>query len=347
MRQLDYPTIVADAWQALNPDQPILEITDISVRVSTNYVYKVQLTPLRFVIAKLSYFGKYEHFCEDHTLVNALVRNLEAPFKKFLARSYTLDGNVFTYRYRHPGQDVWVVFYRPVRIREKLPRRLGNDDIVNLAGEMARFHLACHQVAPKLPHSSKTLRSDMQDLIETLDTSDGTLEFGGHINLIRQHASTFLEQSHVLRYNEMAEIPVFVDWNIGNFSLNKEGKLYSRWDYDWFRVCNRVMDFYFLSRVVSDVGDRTMFHYLPDTLHEERFLLFLKTYHAIFPLTENEIRFMKEIYRFFILQYVVKFGNYFFHHVYASRLQQEAFTTYLPQLDARMDVEKILRACNL
>ena len=30
---------------------------------------------------------------------------------------------------------------------------------------------------------------------------------------------------------------------------------------------------------------------------EERFLLFLKEYHAVYPLTEPEVRFIKEAYR--------------------------------------------------
>ena len=36
-------------------------------------------------------------------------------------------------------------------------------------------------------------------------------------------------------------------------------RLYSRWDYDWFRIEPRLLDFYFLSRVSSKTGDRTLF----------------------------------------------------------------------------------------
>jgi len=41
--------------------------------------------------------------------------------------------------------------------------------------------------------------------------------------------------------------------------------------------------------------------------------LFLKNYHEVYPLMEGEIRFLKEAYRFFILNYVIKNGRYFFH----------------------------------
>ena len=123
-----------------------------------------------------------------------------------------------------------------------------------------------------------------------------------HRDMILQHSDSFLTNVDSLHYStEIETIPVLVDWNIGNFSITGDGKFYSRWDYDWFRMSSRVMDFYFFSRVVSDVGDRTVFSYLVDTLMEDRFMMFLKEYHKIFPLTLREIHFIKEAYRFFIL----------------------------------------------
>jgi hypothetical protein len=80
---------------------------------------------------------------------------------------------------------------------------------------------------------------------------------------------------------------------------------------------------------------------------EERFLLFLKEYHAVYPLTEPEIRFMKEAYRFFILNYVIKDGRYFFHEIYASKLQKEAYEIYFPALETGFNAEKILNALHL
>ena len=107
------------------------------------------------------------------------------------------------------------------------------------------------------------------------------------------------------------------------------------------------MDFYFFSRVVSDVGDRTVFSYLIDTLMEDRFMMFLKEYHRIFPLTENEVRLIKETYRFFILNYVVKDGPYFFLKYYSNKLIKEAYDTYFPAMDANYHVEKILKTLKL
>jgi hypothetical protein len=106
---------------------------------------------------------------------------------------------------------------------------------------------------------------------------------------------------------------------------------------------SRVFDFYFFSRVVSNLGDKTVFSYSIETLMEDRFIMFLKEYHKIYPLTEPEIRFMKEAYRFFILNYVIKDGYHFFHEIYASKLQKEAYELYFPSLDVKFDAEKILR----
>lgn len=348
MRTFDFSTIVETAWQAYTDDpMPIQSITDISVQVSTNHVYKIQFSSRKFIFAKLSFFGRYEHFKEDHAIINKLASKLEKPFHNFLAKALRKDRKVYTYRYRGMGLDVWVVFYQPIRIRKALPKRLAPDDIINLGEELARFHLACTQVAPTLPTSSKTLRSDIQDLQDELNTVEGQFEHRQHLQTIQDQCGRFLHNLDEVGYDQFPKIPVFVDWNIGNFSLDQEGHFFSRWDYDWFRVCSRVLDFYFFSRVSSDIGDKTVFHYLVDTLMEDRFLLFLKSYHAVYPLSEAEIRFIPEAYRFFILNYVIKYGRQFFHSFYSTRLQREAYEEYLPSLDKRFQVDTLLKALNL
>jgi hypothetical protein len=166
--------------------------------------------------------------------------------------------------------------------------------------------------------------------------------------MVLKHADLFLNNAYKAYYTEEIEtIPVFIDWNIGNFSVTPEGKFYSRWDYDWFRMSSRVMDFYFFSRVVSDIGDRTVFSYLVDTLMEDRFIAFLKEYHRIFPLTEPEVHLIIEAYRFFILNYVIKDGPYFFRQIYSSKLVKEAYDTYFPAIGTNYNVDKILRALKL
>ncbi|MDA0334945.1 MAG: hypothetical protein O2782_07265 [bacterium] len=238
------------------------------------------------------------------------------------------------------------MFYRPVAVGDRLPRKLESHHVDNLGRELARFHRACSLATPELPGFSKTTRYDIDDLLVQLDSDQGRYEYGLHIDLIRSHCELYLLGLDRDGYDELPATPVFVDWNIGNFSVSADGRFYSRWDYDWFRVSSRVLDFYFFSRVVSTGGDQTVFSYIIDPFLEDRFVQFLRAYHEEFPLTEAEVRFLPEAYRFFILNYVVKYGQHFFHSMYGSRLQREAYATYLPQI-GRLDIERLLRALSL
>lgn len=347
MYQIDFTNIVEQAWMAYDASRTIKSVSDISAKVSTNHVYKVVFTNDSFVIAKLSYFGRYEHFIEDHSIINVLANNLPDPFENFLARSLIKENELFVHRVKNDQIDAWVVFYRPVRINKMLPRRLETKHIKALGKEFATFHKACSQVKNTLPKSSKTLYSDLEHLLEILNSDFGKYEHRGYVDTLKEQIDTFYKNTQQLGFSDVEKIPVFVDWNIGNFSIGPGTSLYSRWDYDWFRISTRIMDFYFLSRIVSDIGDRTVFSYNIGPLNEDRFILFLKTYHKHNPLSASEIRLLKEAYRFFILNYVIKDGRYFFHEIYATKLQQEAYTIYFPNLEAGFDADKLLKALKL
>lgn len=342
MKFLDYEPIIRRAWQEYLDDRSILAISDISAMVSTNQVYRVDLSDGNFLVAKLSYFGKYEHFVEDHNIIHSMSRLLAKPFESFLATSLLKDATVFTHREINKIIDTWVVFYTPVTVMHSLPKKLSKEELIQFAEQIALFHKSCKNIKPLLPHSSKTLKFDIFSLLQHLETETGQFEYGDYAKDIRHHCNIFLKNWETYRYDELPQIPVFVDWNIGNFSIDENGRFYSRWDYDWFRMASRVLDFYFCSRVVSESGDRTVFSYYIEPLMEERFLIFLEHYHKIFPLTEKEIFFIKEAYRFFILHYVINFGKYFFHDFYSLRLQQEALTIHLPRLDEKFNPDKLL-----
>jgi hypothetical protein len=66
---------------------------------------------------------------------------------------------------------------------------------------------------------------------------------------------------------------------------------------------------------------------------EPRFQLFINAYHRVYPLRRNEVEFLREVYRFFILNYVIRQGYAFFQPDLAERLQREAVTSYLPAVD--------------
>jgi len=341
---IDFTTIVKYAWMAYDTSRAIKSITDISAMVSTNHVYKVLLSNRSYVIAKISYFGQFEHFVEDHSIINVLANNLPSPFENFLARSLILGNELFVHRFENKFVDAWVVFYKPIKISKKLPKRFNDEQITAMGKQFAGFHQTCTDIRNTLPPSSKTLQTDILNLLQSTQSED--YEHRRHIDLIQRQCELFLENSDKLEVEKFPKIPVFVDWNIGNFSVSRTYKLFSRWDYDWFRMSSRILDFYFLSRIVSDVGDRTVFTYNIDVLMENRFLQFLQSYHKVYPLQKYEILFMKEAYRFFILTYVIKYGRYFFHEVYANKLQKEAFEQHLPSID-KFDADRILRVLNI
>jgi len=118
-------------------------------------------------------------------------------------------------------------------------------------------------------------------------------------------------------------------------------KLFSRWDYDWFRIEPRMLDFYFCARVVRAEGDQTAFSYTADPFFDERFMKFLRAYHEVHRLTKDELLFLKEAYRFFILNYVLRIGEHFFQPDICHRLQHEAVEEYLPDLEL-VDFEPLL-----
>jgi len=347
MIQIDFNGIVREAVEEFDASKEIDSIMDISAKVSTNHVYRIKFTDENIIIAKLSFFGKFEHFVEDHSIINTLANMLPAPYENLLAQSLTRDGSLFVHRHQGELIDAWVVFYRPMKTKERLPRRLDRDQIEKLATSFARFHKACYDVRDALPNSSKTLKVDINHLLDILKTKEGQHEHRMHLDLIRHQCHTFLENIEKIGADNFEPIPVFVDWNIGNFSVRSDLELYSRWDYDWFRMSSRMMDFYFFSRIVSRVGDKTVFSYDIDPLMEERFILFLKSYHQEFPLRAAEIKFLKEGYRFFLLNYVIKYGRYFFHDIFANRLQQEAYNQHLPVLDEKFNPKPLLNALNL
>ena len=339
---INYTDIIRTAWKGYDPSRTINVIEDISPMVSTNRVYKITFQDEDFIIAKISTFGKYEHFKEDHRIIHSLSNNLLYPFENLLAKSLLKNNRVYTYRYRKGTIDAWVVFYNPSRVMQRMPARLQEGHIRNFGKQIGKFHLACSRIRNVLPKSSKTLRTDIYTLLELLEKNEKRFGNKEQAELIKYHCEQFLKNRNKCNAGSFETIPVFIDWNIGNFSVVDNFELFSRWDYDWFRMSSRMLDFYFFSRVVSDAGDKTVFSYLIGPMMEDRFLLFLSEYHKINPFIADEIRFLREVYRFFILNYVIKNGNYFFHEHYAKKLQAEALEIYLPSVDKDFNPDKII-----
>jgi Ser/Thr protein kinase RdoA (MazF antagonist) len=314
----------------------IVEITELSPMVSTNHVYRLTLEGGRHLVSKVASYGSFWLFKEDHDRLHRCRQQLhDTRYANLLADTLTKDGRVFVYR----DGPLWAALYEEVPKRRSLPRIVSSADVRNLAEEMARFHQACREVARLVPPTSTSIKSDAIHLLDLLSDPATSNRFpydDGELAYLRSHCEQFLEQLDVLGYDDWVKIPVLIDWNLGNFSVDYHGdafRLYSRWDYDWFRMDPRMLDLYFLSRVSSRTGDRTVFTYGPHTYLEPRFQMFLTAYHRVFPLRPAEVLFLREVYRFFILNYVIRQGYAFFQPELAQRLQREAVSAYLPALD--------------
>src|SRR5258707_15741807 len=114
--------------------------------VSTNHVFRITFHDDDIIIAKLSYFGKYEYFKEDHRIIHSLSNNLLYPYENLLAKSLLKNNRVYIYRHKQPKTDAWVVFYNQSSILERLPRRLEEYHILNLGQQMGKFNKACSRV---------------------------------------------------------------------------------------------------------------------------------------------------------------------------------------------------------
>ena len=71
MQKLDYAQIIKLAWKEFDGDRhEIKGVFDVSAQVSTNHVYKISFYLREPVFAKLSEYGNFEDFREDHIIYN-------------------------------------------------------------------------------------------------------------------------------------------------------------------------------------------------------------------------------------------------------------------------------------
>jgi hypothetical protein len=341
--------VITAAWADFADARTVVGIDELSAMVSTNRVYRLGLSDGTSVIAKSSNYGSFFLSAEDHDRLHRTNELLHGgPFDGFMAATLTVDGRPYLF---YDGE-MWVVFYREVEVRDRLPKILSPGQIDQLGAEIGRFHRACSSVSRMIPPPSKTAKSDAVNLFAMLGSRNAREHFGldrSRLDLVKRHTHRFLTAVHESGYDYWPKIPVLVDWNLGNFSVDSDPsdpesfRLFSRWDYDWFRIESRLLDFYFLSRVSSRTGDRSVFTYGSHTLLEPRFRRFLRSYHAAFPLTEAEVSFLGETYRFFLLNYVVREGRHFFRYDFWQQLLHDAVDVQLPALDS-LDVSPLLRA---
>lgn len=347
---VDIAGAMKEAWRAYGDPREVVGWEETSPGVSTNRVLRLDLSDGTRVFGKHSSYGSFVHFRQDQSRVLQWHTGLAGtPFANLLALPLCRDGRVFTHRGDHGA----VVFYAEAPRKETLPKVLHHREIDSIGEEMAALHAATAAMQPALPRAWKSVGSDLAELFDWVGGTHGDHdEPSAHWSpadrsMILAQCERFFAEADRLGYHSMTPVGVLVDWNRGNFSVehNDQGmvRLFSRWDYDWFRVEPRVFDFYFLARLAREEGDKTAFSYSPEPLFEERFIRMLRAYHEVAPLQREEVLFLREAYRFFLLNYVISKGMHFFvPHLY-ERLCREALDKYLPAVDG-LDFERLADA---
>ena len=343
---------IGEAWDNYGDPRVILNFDEVSAHVSTNRVFRLSMSDNSRLIAKVSSYGSYFLFAEDHDRLARCSTQLRGGrWSGFLADVLTKNGRPYTW---YDGS-CWAVFYTDVQRGDGLPRILNDHNVVTLANEIAEFHLACAAIAPTLPPTSNSVKGDAVHLYDLLREPQAAEHFGlepADISLLQYCTHNLLLYLEKVHYDEWLRIPILVDWNLGNFSVQPgldistdSFRLLTRWDYDWFRVESRLLDFYFLSRVSSSTGDKTQFSYSAHTLIEPRFLKFLTAYHEIYPLSRMEIEFLPYAYRFFILNYVIREGARFFRPDLCAQFRRDASRKYLTQSE-NLDMTALFKIVN-
>jgi Ser/Thr protein kinase RdoA (MazF antagonist) len=343
---IDAERVVRLAWVDYGDKRSIIEIVEVSAHVSTNHVFRLHLNDGSHVVGKVSSYGSYFLFAEDHDRLFKLVQSLgNSRWACFLAQVLPRDGRAYTW---YDGS-CWAAFYNDVERGTQLPRIITSDDITFLAREIAEFHKACANAASDLPPTSNSVKGDAIHLLEQLSSEFAPRNFdlrATDIEYLRTSTHNFLQHLEDIHFDEWTKIPILVDWNLGNFSVTQDAnavkRLFTRWDYDWFRIDTRMLDFYFLSRAASHTGDKTHFSYSPHTLVEPRFVEFLQAYHSVYPLSRIEIEFLPSAYQFFILNYVIREGAKFFRSDLSTRFRKDAVRLYLPSLES-LDIAPLLK----
>ena len=160
---MQYDSEVRQAWHAYGDARVITAIVEVSAKVSTNHVYRLHFGDTTSAIAKVSSYGSYFLFCEDHDRLHACHDLLAGTrHARLLADVLTKDDRPFT----HYDGTTWVVFYDEVPRGRSLPRVLTDGQITTFAQEIALFHRACADIAPKIPLTSTSIKADAIHLLD-------------------------------------------------------------------------------------------------------------------------------------------------------------------------------------
>ncbi len=198
--------VVRAAWADLADHRQIIDVREISANVSTNRVYRVSLAGGDSVVCKVSSYGSYFLFAEDHDRLHRCAKMLATNpetqrWAPFLANVLERDGRPFTW---YDGS-IWAVFYEDVPRAESLPKILSMSQVENLGREMAEFHAACAPMASKLPPTSNSVKGDLIHLLDLLESPFATRNFyllPEDIGVLHRDTHQLLLQFETFHYDE-------------------------------------------------------------------------------------------------------------------------------------------------
>ncbi|MEZ5216907.1 MAG: hypothetical protein R2715_10070 [Ilumatobacteraceae bacterium] len=190
------------AWSEYGDPAQVLEVLEVSANVSTNRVYRLALSDGRHVIAKVSSYGSYFLFAEDHDRLHRVHELLRGTrFGGFLAAVLDRDGRAYTW---YDGT-LWAAFYEEIERRDALPRILDDDQIDTFGREIAEFHLACATAATHIPPTSNTVKGDAITLLDQLSSPFAPRNFDlppEYVGVLWRHTHEFLLELERIRYDE-------------------------------------------------------------------------------------------------------------------------------------------------
>ncbi|NBV82080.1 MAG: hypothetical protein EBR63_02195, partial [Actinobacteria bacterium] len=223
----DAERVVRDAWRdyaVASGDQRTVAAThEVSAHVSTNRVFQVRFNDDSTLVAKVSSYGSYFLFAEDHDRLHRCAKFLSTNpetqrWAPFLANVLEKNGRPYTWY----NGSIWAVFYQDVPRAESLPKVLSDAQVENLGREMAEFHAACQPMAKALPPTSNSVKGDLIHLLDLLESPFATRNFDllpEDVGVLHRDTHRLLLQFEELHYDEWNRIPVLIDWNLGNFSV--------------------------------------------------------------------------------------------------------------------------------
>jgi hypothetical protein len=123
MSQSEYLRALHDAWADFGDPRSIVGIDDTSPNVSTNTVFRLHLSDRSCVFAKVSNYGSYFLFAEDHDRLFRCTQLLKGTrFEDFLVPVLAKNNQPIVHRpYTWYDGNLWVAFYGEASKRDMLP----------------------------------------------------------------------------------------------------------------------------------------------------------------------------------------------------------------------------------